>query len=244
MFEAEFILILAVLFVSTLSRSTFGFGDALIAMPLLALFVSIKIATPLVALIGLLIAIMIFSRNWRKIKAPGVLQLIISSVVGIPIGLLYLKGTSEDIVKIVLAVVLISFSIYKLYKPELLKLKSNKFAFPFGIAAGILGGAYNTNGPPIIIYGTMRGWQPQNFRAILQGIFLPTNIFIASGHGLSGFWTQEVLTLFLYSLPVVFVSMLIGSRLNKKIPAENFTRFIYIFLILIGIVLFLKTVLG
>ena len=49
------IYLLVVLFISTLVRATFGFGDALIAMPLLALVINIKIVTPLVAIIAIII---------------------------------------------------------------------------------------------------------------------------------------------------------------------------------------------
>ena len=51
------IYLLVVLFISTLVRATFGFGDALIAMPLLALVINIKIVTPLVAIIAIIIVI-------------------------------------------------------------------------------------------------------------------------------------------------------------------------------------------
>ncbi len=45
-------LVLVVLFCSTFIRATFGFGDALVAMPLLAMVVGLKTATPLVALVA------------------------------------------------------------------------------------------------------------------------------------------------------------------------------------------------
>ena len=44
--------ILSILFISTFIRSTLGFGDALLAMPLLTLIIGVQTATPLVALMG------------------------------------------------------------------------------------------------------------------------------------------------------------------------------------------------
>jgi len=41
--------VLAVLFVATLIRSAFGFGEALIAVPLLAFLMPVEVATPLAA---------------------------------------------------------------------------------------------------------------------------------------------------------------------------------------------------
>ena len=47
----------------------------------------------------------------------------------------------------------------------------------FGFFAGILGGAYNTNGPPVVIYGSLRKWSPATFRATLQGYFFMAAFF-------------------------------------------------------------------
>jgi len=46
--------VLAVLFVATLIRSTLGFGEALIAVPLLALRMSVAVATPLAVMVSVL----------------------------------------------------------------------------------------------------------------------------------------------------------------------------------------------
>jgi uncharacterized membrane protein YfcA len=87
--------IVTILFVSTLTRSTLGFGDALIAMPLLVVTISVQIATPLVAMMGFTIAITILSRNWRDVDIKAAWRLIVSSLVGIPVGILLLKSENE-----------------------------------------------------------------------------------------------------------------------------------------------------
>jgi hypothetical protein len=230
------------LFLASFVRSTFGFGDALIAMPLLAFFINIKTAAPIVAFMSSIIAIYILIGNYKKIRFKAIWQLIIFSIIGIPIGILYLEGAAENLIKIILGIVLILFSTYKLFKPDLLNLNTDKYGWIAGSIAGILGGAYNTNGPPIIIYGSMRKWKPGEFRAILQGIFFPTNIFIVAGHGIAGNWTNEILTTTLIALPFVIISTILGGILNKKISSERFVRFIYIMLIAIALIMIGTTV--
>ena len=109
---------------------------------------------------------------------------------------------------------------------------------PFGFLAGILGGAYNANGPPIVIYGVMRGWKKEAFRASLQGFFFISSLMIVAGHGISGFWNRELLYAFVISLPAVILAVLLGESLAKKITQENFNRVIYYFLILMGVIMF------
>jgi uncharacterized protein len=228
----EIVIILTILFFSTLVRSTFGFGDALIAMPLLAIFLSVRIVTPLVALIAFTIAIYIVIQDFRKIEFKNIWKLIISSIIGIPIGLFYLKGVSEEIIKLILGIIIITFSIYNLLKPNIIKLKKPFWANIFGFLAGIIGAAYNTNGPIIVIYGTTQKWNPQEFRATLQGYFFTTGVFVIIGHLLAGNFKQEVMLYYLYALPLILLAIFFGGYMNKKINVEYFKNVIYIFLLI------------
>ena len=62
--EQVLLTVLPTVFLSSFVRSAFGFGDALIAMPMLVIFIGIDEATPLVALISYTIAILVLIKNW------------------------------------------------------------------------------------------------------------------------------------------------------------------------------------
>ncbi|MFC2096992.1 sulfite exporter TauE/SafE family protein [Bacteroidota bacterium] len=235
------IIILLVIFVATLIRATFGFGDALFAMPILVVVTGIKTATPLMALVGFIIAITILISERKKVKFKSALWLIVFSLIGIPIGLFVLKGVKEELITLILGILIVLFSSYNLLKPRLLELKNDKLAWLFGLVAGTIGAAYNTNGPWIVIYGTLRKWNPQNFRATLQGYFFVTGIILIISHGIAGNFTGEVLTKYLYSLPIIFLAIFIGHRLNKRIPAGKFNNYIYLILCILGIFLIINT---
>lgn len=243
-FDSVTIYILVIFLFSTFVRSTFGFGDALIAMPLLALFVDMKIATPLVAMVACTIAMTILIRQWRHVRFRSAWRLIVSTILGIPIGLIYLRGSHENLLKLILAIVITGFSVYQLLKPQFLKLKSEGSAFVFGFFAGILGGAYNTNGPLIVIYGSLRRWPPETFRATLQGYFFLTGVLLLTGHATAGLWTPVVLKTYLIILPVVLFSIWLGGKLHHSIPAGRFDKAIHILLICIGLFLGIRTVLA
>lgn len=168
---ATILLVSVILFITTFTRATLGFGDALIAMPLLTLTVGIQTATPLVAFVAITVALALLIRNRQHIDLAATWRLILASLVGIPIGLLLLKGISDAVVTAILGVLLVAFGLYKLTMPQFPPLQQRIFAYLFGFVAGILGGAYNTNGPPIVVYGTLHQWSPERFRATLQGYF-------------------------------------------------------------------------
>ena len=66
--EPVFVAALGVVFVAALSRSTFGFGEALISMPLLSILFSTNAAAPWVALNSVTISAAILVRDWRQVQ--------------------------------------------------------------------------------------------------------------------------------------------------------------------------------
>ena len=230
--------VVLIIFFTTFVRSTFGFGNALIAMPLLILLIGVNGATPLVTLVGLVISLIMLIREWRELIWKDTLVLLISSLAGLPLGLLLLTNFSEDITRMILGVILIGFGIYNLLEIQLPVLERPVLAVPFGFLAGILGGAYNANGPPIVIYGVLRGWKKVAFRASLQGFFFVSSLMIVAGHAVSGLWSRQIMSLFLISLPAVILAVFLGEKFAKKITQENFNQVIYTFLALMGVLMF------
>jgi uncharacterized membrane protein YfcA len=237
-FASLIVPVLFILFISTFTRSALGFGDALIAMPLLALVLGMQIATPLVAFGASTIALAILLGEWRSVDIKAAWRLILSSLVGIPIGLFFLKTAPESVINGGLGVLLIAFGLLNLINPKLPTFRNEKLAYVFGLVAGVLGGAYNTNGPPVVVYGTLRRWSPDSFRSTLQAYFLPTGGTILISHGLAGLWTPDVLRLYVYALPFIMLAIYLGGRVNKVISSGRFNRIIYASLVVMGALLF------
>jgi hypothetical protein len=235
--------IVAIVGFAALVRSTFGFGDALIGMPLLALFVPVRTATPLMAFVGPTLATLLLLREWRHLRVRSALNLILATLAGIPFGLFFLKRVDERAVNAVLAAVIILFALYNLVQPGLLRLRTERSSWAFGFAAGVLGAAYNTNGPPVILYGVLRGWQPETFRATLQGYFLPTGTAILIGQGIAGLWSAPVLKAYLFSLPLIVLAVLAGTALAKKIHPSRFAAAVHVLMLAAGAILLIKSLL-
>ena len=171
--------VLVVIFLATLIRSAFGFGEALIAVPLLALVIPVEEAVPLATLVSITVAGVVVAQDWHHIHVRSAVWLVISTLFGIPLGLYLLTEIPETVVKSILAVVIIGFSVFCLASRRQYELKNDRLAWLFGFWAGVLGGAYGMNGPPLVIYGSLRHWSPGHFRATLQGYFLPARLALA-----------------------------------------------------------------
>ena len=228
--------VLAVLFFATLIRSALGFGEALVAVPLLALTLPVQVAAPLAVLVSITVAVVVVIQDWRNVHVRSAGWLVLSTLFGIPLGLLLLKTVPESIVKSILGVFIIAFAIYSLAgrKPEL---HSDRLAPLFGFVAGILGGAYGMNGPPLVVYGVLRRWQPAQFRATLQGYFLIASIVGMAGYALTGLWTRTVSSYFLLSLPLALIAIFLGHAIHRRLSGDRFLICVNAGLALIGVLL-------
>lgn len=228
------ILTAVILFFCTFIRSAVGFGDALLAMPLLAMVVGLKVASPIVAFAGFFVSLVILLFDRHAIDAKATWRLIVATIAGVPFGLWLLNHVPEHLVKWVLGITLIAYGSINLLSPQYPHLRHERYAFPFGFVAGILAGAYNTNGPPIAIYGILRRWSPDDFRATLQCYFLFSGIATIVGHGLAGLWSPMVWHLSLWALPGIGFGIYLGGKANRLIPQPMFSQIIFGLLIVVG----------
>jgi uncharacterized membrane protein YfcA len=229
----------ALLCLCAFMRAAVGFGDALLALPLLSMIMSISTASPVVALAGLTMSLSILVVNRETVDVPSAWRLIVASLVGIPVGVVLLQTAPERVVKGVLGVVLVVYGVYNLLTPGLPHVPHENYAFPFGFVAGVLGGAYNTSGPPVVLYGTLRRWSPDYFRATLQCYFLCTFFATLVSHGVARLLTPVVFELFLWALPGIGLGLYVGGKVHRMIPKAVFSRVIFGLLIVIGVLCWL-----
>ena len=237
---ASWILVPGVLLLATLIRSALGFGEALVAVPLLAFLIPIQVAAPVAVMASITVALLVVVQDWRKVHARSTVRLVLPTLLGIPLGLMLRRAVAEPVVKGVLAALIIAFSAYSLLGGKHRELRDDKFAWVFGFGAGVLGGAYGMNGPPLVVYGSLRGWSPQHFRATLQGYFLPASLAGLWGYWAAGLWTPAVCRFYVLSLPVVIAGTFLGRAIHHRIAAQRFAIYVHAGLIAIGVILLLQ----
>lgn len=235
-----------IIFVATLIRSAFGFGEALVAVPLLAFSIPLEVDAPLAVLVSITVAAIVVVQDWKHIHLRSSGWLVLSTLFGIPLGLLLLTSSHQRMVKAALGAIIIAFSVYSLIGRTPLELKrdSRGWLLACGFFAGIMGGAYGMNGPPLVIYGAMRRWSAQHFRATLQGYFLPASLVGMAGYWLAGLWTPAVTHYYLLSLPVTLLGVFLGRVINRRLHGEAFLKYIYLGLIGIGTLLLVQASTG
>lgn len=229
--------VIAVLFLATLTRSTFGFGEALVAVPLLALVLKLETASALVAITSICNSFIIIATSRNSIVWRGSWWLIVSSVAGIPVGVYVLTHVPEVLVKRLLAGVIVTFALYNLSGRQGWRFHSDAWAFPFGFLGGILSGAYNMAGPPLVIFATLRGWTPDQFRSTLQGVFLTNAVVVLGMHYWAGLWSSDVVKYVGWVPLVLAVTVPLGFWISRRIHPEHFRRILHGLLLALGLML-------
>ena len=238
-------LVVLVVFVGALTRATFGFGEAVVAMPLLALLpIGLPTAASLMGLVGLTIAVVSVLGGSRAVDRGVLLRLSLGTLVGVPGGLLLVLLVPEAVVSLLLGLFLVVYGAYALSARAAPAPLATRWAGPVGIVAGGLGSAYSFHGIPVVVYGTLRGWSPEVFRGTLQAFFLVSGALVVAGQAIGGLWSEELVLLALTALPAVGLAVLLGRVLHTRMPAHRFHHYVHLLVVVLGLVLVVKVLAG
>jgi hypothetical protein len=235
----QLFLILLTTFFASFTHSLAGFGSALVTMPIFAKLLGVQVAAPLGALVVPTIEFILLIRYRDSFNLRVVWRLIAAALVGIPIGVWSLRQVDERIILTLLGVLLILYALYAFLRFKLPELQHSSWAYAFGFIAGLLNGAYNTSGPPIIIYGNCRGWGPAEFKANLQGFFTVAGFWVIINHAFNGNLTPFVWQHYLYSLGAIALGIWLGLKLDQRVDPASFRKIVLGMLIILGVMMLL-----
>ena len=175
-------------------------------------------------------------RLWKHISFAEIRPLLIGGALGVPIGVTALTELDPRWIKGSLGVFLVVYSVWSLQSrtPSESPL-SRKWALPAGFFSGILSGAFNTGGPPVVLYGTERKWNPHAFRGNIQGFFAPVAGFTLTLLALKGAITKESLTINAQLLPFLLAGMVAGDRFADQVEEGAFRKILLVSLLLVGV---------
>lgn len=241
----EFSLIIQVMgavFLGSLMRSVFGFGDSVISMPLLALLpIPFSTSVALIGLTGLTSALFYAVYSWKDKDTIILRKLSLATLVGIPFGLILVRYASQQWISFLLGILLITYAIFSLTGSRARQLTlQKKFAhphasYPFGFASGMLGSAYNMNGIPVVLYAAARDWTPKQYSSNVQAHFFVSSALIILSHIIGGFYTPTLAILYLASIPSVLLAILFGNQVYRRIPMTHFKRYVFYLIFILGI---------
>jgi uncharacterized membrane protein YfcA len=228
------IIISLIIFFGAFTQSLTGFGSALVAMAFLPPLLGLQVASPLVAGTALGLEALMLFRYRASLKIGSIWRVLAASLVGVPLGLYYLSRIHENIALFVLGLIISGYAIYALFGFHLPELTHPLWAWFTGLVSGMLGGAYNTSGPPVVMYGNCRRWSTGEFKSNLSGFFVINSVMVTTSHFLSGNYTAQTTGLFWFAVPAMFTGFLAGQALDRWISPELFRKMVLVLLVILG----------
>ena len=229
------LLVGGVVFLAVFTQSLSGFGIALVAMALLPALIGIRVATPLVALVGITMETVLLIRYREALEIRSIWKVVLAAVIATPLGALFLSRVDENITLTVLGLVIVGYALYALIGSKLPRLENSLWAYLAGFLGGLLGGAYNTSGPPVIVYADCRRWPLETFKGNLQGYFFVVGIAIIASHAMNGNFSAPVWNLYWWTLPFIALGLIAGLSLDRWLNPVLFRRVVLMLLVVMGL---------
>jgi len=110
-----------------------------------------------------------------------------------------------------------------------------KAAVPFGLLGGVLAGAFNVGGPPLVAYVYSRNWSKVEIVAILQAVFIAgattRNILMAG----AGEYTPRLLQLVGWATPAAILAVWLGKLTLDRLPLPLLKKIVFSLIFAIGL---------
>ncbi|MGV7959809.1 sulfite exporter TauE/SafE family protein [Photorhabdus tasmaniensis] len=232
-----FICIFAVFF-AYLVFGIAGFGSALIASPILALYIPVAKIVPLLALIDLTAAVINVARDGRRAEFSELKLIVPLMIIGSLIGAAILLMARPDVLVLVLGLFVVFYSLYSLFSGKAYRQFPVKAAIPFGLGGGVFSALFGSGGFLYAIYLAGRIPDKEAFRitqTTLIGFSTLTRVIIFVVLGI--YLDSSLLLLILALIPAMLLGIYLGRKVTLKISRETFLRFINIIVLVSGLML-------
>lgn len=220
-----------------------GFAFGMVAMSFWAWVLDPRLAAALAvfgALTGQLLAVFSVRRgfNW-----PLLWPFLLGGLAGIPLGVLVLPHLDMDWFKAVLGALLALWCPVMLVAQRLPRIGGNRWGDgAVGLAGGVLGGIGGFAGSVPTLWCTLRGFNKDTQRAVIQNFNLSMLSVTMAIYLATGIVTRDMAPMFAVVAPAMLIPTLLGTRLYVGISDVTFRRVVLGLLTCSGLTLLASSV--
>lgn len=237
--DSPLLIVLAGAAAAGFAQGVSGFAFSLVALSIWAWAVEPQLAAPMSvfgALVGQLVAL---PWVWRGFDLRKLLPLVVGGLIGVPLGALLLQWLDPILFRFGLGLFLL------VYCPLMLLLPAD-FSWPHGgraadgtagFVGGVLGGLAGISGPVPTLWTTLRGWDKDTQRGVLQAFNITMHMATLTAYALSGAITGEILVMFAWIAPALAIPAVLGVLLFRRLATRTFRRMILLLLLVSGLTL-------
>lgn len=220
-----------------------GFGFGLTAMALWAWTLDPKLAASLAvfgALVGQLLAAFTVRRGW---DFKALLPFLAGGLAGLPLGLYLLPRLDVPMFKALLGLMLVIVCPLMFFASRLPRVNGGPAGDTLaGAAGGMMGGLGGFTGVVPTLWCTVRGFDKDRQRAIIQNFNLAMQVVTFASYLATGIIEPHMLPLLAIVAPAVVIPVLLGTRIYLGISDLAFRKLVLGLLAASGVALLASSV--
>ena len=212
-----------------------GFGAAVVGVPLLAQFFSIRFAVPMMLVFDLCTGLLLGLKNRRDVDRAELLRIAPFVAVGMVLGVTALVRAPERWLIGVLGAFVFSYACWSLLKRAAPRSISARWVAAAGVVGGAFTALYGSGGPIYTVYLARRLGDPLRLRATIAVLIFCTawaRLALFSGTGL--LFQHSLLNLAVLLLPCAVLGYYLGSHLHGRLAPRQAARVVWILLLASG----------
>lgn len=231
---------LIAIFFSSMVYGIIGFGDALLLIPILTPLIGIKDAVILVNIWGTFPAMLNFIKYREYFDRMYVLRFLSLGIPTTIIGTYLIINIRLEWIELIFGIFVLIYSSLKLIqyikKPDQDDIKneissSSPLIFFGGFSYGLLTGLISAAGPINVALLEKTGHYRENFIENFAAIGTALSISRIPFYFIECVFPSELLLIFLFAFPIIFLGTKLGQYITPKIPVKKFQIIIFCFLL-------------
>jgi len=233
----------AAVFLGGMTKGALGIGMPLLAIPVMALFMTVPQALTVLA-----IPILV-TNLWQALQGGNLKAMVqrfwplaITLAVGIGVGAQALVLFDQKVLYLVMGLVVLIQPMMRFLKPAFqFSQRAQKFLGPaFAGASGVIGGMTGFFGPLLVVYLATLGLQKDHFTAAVSMMFVVGGLSLSLFLVQLGFMKGPELTVSMATLLPALTGIYAGQLIRSRINQKQFEKGLAFFLLLLGISLLIK----
>ena len=227
--------VLATFFFAAFLKGTAGLGFATTSLGVMAAYLDMRVAIPLVILPSLLANFMVmadaggFSRVWRKFWL-----MYAAAVPGLCAGL-WLLGASDGVLpRTALGICMILYGLWGLWGGRLRLRHTRLSSAAVGLSTGLINGLTGSQIMPILPYLISLDITKDELVQAINTSFTVASVIMLLGLGRLGLLSTEAMLLSAAGVVPVGLGIWLGGRVRRLLPETVFRRVVMAMLVLLG----------
>lgn len=237
-------LVLVTFFFAAFMKGTAGLGFATTCLGIMASYLDLRLAIPLVIIPSLLANTMVMvdaGNFWAIFRRFWLLYA--SALPGLALGLWILGGSNTDLPRMVLGATMFLYGTWGLWRSHFSLKQTRPLEICVGLLTGLINGLTGSQIMPIMPYLMSLNITKDELVQAINTSFTIASLVMLAGLGRLGLLSIENMTLSAVGIIPVGLGIWLGGKVRRKLPEAVFRKIVLALIGLLGLGLVMRSVL-